>query len=98
MIRRTAMVIPYLLQKTNTYAKLATKTLEITEDNSNENIFKKQPHDMFYKKSVLKYLAHFIVKHLCQSLFSNKVASLSPATLLKRDSGKGIFLRILRNS
>ena len=26
------------------------KTLETTEDNSNENIFKKQPPDVFYKK------------------------------------------------
>ena len=37
------------------------------------------------------YLAKFIGKHLCQTLFFNKVASLRPATLLKRDSGKGVF-------
>ena len=42
------------------------------------------------------YLAKFIGKYLCQRLFFNKVASLRPATLLKRDSGKGFFLRILR--
>ena len=41
MIRRTAMVILYLLQQTNTCS--ATRTLEVTEDNSNENLFKKQP-------------------------------------------------------
>ena len=29
---------------------LATETLEITEDNLNENINKKQPPDEFYKK------------------------------------------------
>ena len=53
MIGRTAMVILYLSQQTNTCSKSATKTLEITEDNSNENLFKKQPPDVFYKKSVL---------------------------------------------
>ena len=52
MIRRTAMVILYLPQQTNTCSKSATKT-EITENNSNENLFKKQPPDVFYKKSVL---------------------------------------------
>ena len=46
------------------------KVLEITEDNSNENIFKKQPPDVLYKKSVHKYLAKFIGKDLCQSHFS----------------------------
>ena len=55
MIRRTAMVILYVPQQTNTCPKLATKTLEITSnlDNSNENLFKKQQLDAFYKKGVL---------------------------------------------
>ena len=48
--------------------------LEITEDNPDENIFKKQPPMVFYKKIVLKYFAKFIANHLCQSLFFNKVA------------------------
>ena len=50
MIRRTAMVILYLPQKTNTCS--ATNILEITEDDSNKDLFKKQPPDVFYKKSV----------------------------------------------
>ena len=33
--------------------------------------------------------------NLCQSLFFNKVTGLRPVILLKRDSGTGIFLRIL---
>ena len=37
------------------------------------------------------YLAKFIGKHLCQSLFFIKVASLRAATLLKRDLGKSVF-------
>ena len=37
-------------------------------------------------------LANFIGKHLCQSVFFNKVASLRPVTLFKRDSGQVGFL------
>ena len=35
------------------------------------------------KKGVLENLAEFTGKHLCQSLFLNKVSGLRPATLLK---------------
>ena len=40
--------------------------------------------EVFYKKSVLRSSAKFTEKHLCQSLFFNKVAGLRPATLLKK--------------
>ena len=36
------------------------------------------------KNGVLKNLAKFIGKHLCQSLFFNKVADVRPVTLLKK--------------
>ena len=36
------------------------------------------------KKGVVKNFIKFIGKHLCQSLFFNKVASLRPATLLEK--------------
>ena len=36
------------------------------------------------KKGVLRNFAMFLGKHLCQSLFFNKVAGLRPATLLKK--------------
>ena len=36
------------------------------------------------KKGVLKNFAKFTGKHLWQSLFYNKVAGLTPATLLKK--------------
>ena len=39
---------------------------------------------MFCKKGVLKNFPKFTVKHLCQSLFFNKVARLRPPTLLKK--------------
>ena len=42
-------------------------------------------HQMYsIKKLVLKNVAKFNGKHLCQSLFLNKVAGLRPATLLKK--------------
>ena len=44
------------------------------------------------KKAVLTNFAKFTGKHLCQSLLFNKVAGLSPVTLLRRDSGTGVFL------
>ena len=67
------MVILNLSQQTNTCWKSATETLEITEDNPNENIFEKQPSELLYKKNVLKYFAKFLEKHLCQSLFLIKL-------------------------
>ena len=36
------------------------------------------------RKGVLRNFAKFTGKHLCQSLFFNKVAGLRPATLLKK--------------
>ena len=41
--------------------------------------------DVFCKKGVLRNLSTFTGKHLCQSLFFDKVAGLSPAALLKKD-------------
>ena len=38
---------------------------------------------MFCKKGVLRIFTKFTGKHLCQRLFSNKIAGLRPATLLK---------------
>ena len=39
---------------------------------------------VFCKKGLLKNFAKFTGKHLCQSLFFNKVAGLRPASLLKK--------------
>ena len=47
------------------------------------------------KKGVLKNFTKFTGKHLCQSLFYNKFAGLSPATLIKKKSDIGVFLRVL---
>ena len=40
--------------------------------------------EVFCKKGALSNFAKFTGKHLCQSLFFNKVAGLRPATLLKK--------------
>ena len=40
--------------------------------------------EVFFKKGVLRNFTKFTGKHLCQSLFFNKVAGLRPATLLKK--------------
>ena len=47
--------------------------------------------EVFCEKFVLKNLAKFTGKHLCWSLFFNKVAGLMSATLLKRDSNTSEF-------
>ena len=56
--------------------------------------------DVFCKKGVLRNFAKFTGKHLCQSLFFNKVAGLSPATLLKKRLWHrcfpGDFVKLLR--
>ena len=52
---------------------------------------------VFCEKGVLRNFAKFTGKHLCQSLFFNKVAGLRPATLIKKRLWHCGFLRILRN-
>ena len=47
-----------------------------------ETIFRSSRPEELCKKGVLENFAKFTGKHLCQSLFSNKVTGLRPATLL----------------
>ena len=99
MIRRTAMVILCLPQQTNTFSKSATKTVETTEDNSNKNIFKKQPPDVFYKKVFLNifFKKSFLSKiHRKTPVPKSLFQSLQPATLLKRHFNTGVFWTVLR--
>ena len=44
------------------------------------------------KKGVLKNFGKFTGKHLCQGAFFNKIAGMSPATLLKKRLWHGVFL------
>ena len=49
-----------------------------------KDTLRKQPPEPFCMKGVLRNLAQFTRKHLCQSLILNKVAGHRPATLLKK--------------
>ena len=42
--------------------------------------FQKQPPEVFYKKGVLRNFVKLTGKHLCQSIFFNKVAGLISGT------------------
>ena len=55
-------------------------------DDGSESLLshRKQPPGVFCRKGVLRNFTKFTGKHLCQSLFFDKVASLRPATLLKK--------------
>ena len=48
--------------------------------------------EVFCKKGVLKIFLKLTGKHLCQSLFFNKVAGLRPETLLKKELLQRCFL------
>ena len=49
------------------------------------------------KKGSLRNFAKFTGKHMCQSLFLIKLQASDLQLCLKRDSGTGVFLLILRN-
>ena len=53
--------------------------------------------EVFCKTGVLRNYAIFTRKHLCLSLFFNKVADWNLQFYKKRDSNTGVFLWILRN-
>ena len=54
--------------------------------------FRSSHSQMFFKVGVLKSYAIFAGKYLRWSLFFKKFQSFRPATLLKRNSSKGVFL------
>ena len=60
-----------------------------------------QSPDLFFKKGMPENFAEFTGKHLCQSLFLNKVPSLSPAILLQKRLWQKCspvkFVKFLRN-
>ena len=51
--------------------------------------FQKQPPEVFCKKGVLRNLTTFTGKHLCQSLFFDKVAG--PCNFLKKETLAQVF-------
>ena len=65
--------------------------------NSKSNIFRSSQRRCSVKKGVLRNFTKFIGKHLCRSLFFDKVAGLRPATLLKKRLWQSCFPVNLRN-
>ena len=56
------------------------------------NVFQKQPPEVFCKKGVLRNFTKFTGKHLCQSLFFNKVTDLRPAcNFIKKETPAQVF-------
>ena len=61
----------------------------------------KQPPEVVYKKSVLRNFAKFIGKHLCQSLFFNKVEGSACNAVKKESLVRGFsceFCKISKNT
>ena len=58
---------------------------------SNSTKIRSSRPEVFCEKGVLRNFAKFTGKHLCQSLFFNKVAGLRPATLLKKETLAQVF-------
>ena len=56
--------------------KFPTFLIARSEQRKTNLIFQKQPSQVFCKKGVLRNIAKFTGKHLCQSLFFIKVAGL----------------------
>ena len=60
-------------------------------------MYQTQPPKAFFKKAyplikaVLKNFAEFTGKHMCRSVFLNKVADLRPETLLKKETLTQVF-------
>ena len=52
--------------------------------NSTVPIIRSSRSQLFFKIGFLKNFAEFIERHLCQSLFLNKITGLKPAILLKK--------------
>ena len=61
------------------------------KSNSNSSNKRSGRPEVFCEKGVLKNSTKFTGKHLCQSLFFNKVAGFKPAILLKMRLWQGCF-------
>ena len=51
----------------------------------------KQPQEVFCKKGILRNLATFTGKHLCQSLLLNKVAGFKACNFIKKETLAQVF-------
>ena len=73
-----------MIQKRNFHLSfLYLDGLYIFQEPNQHHPFRSSRPDMFCKKGILRNFAKSTGKHLCQSLYFNKVAGHKPATLLK---------------
>ena len=63
----------------------------VIQINWRQSLNRGSPPEVFFKKGILRNFAKFTEKLLCQRLFFNKVTSLRPATLLKKESLAQVF-------
>ena len=54
----------------------------------------KQPPEVFYQEGVFKNFTKFTGKHLCWSLFFDKLQAWDLQFYLKWDSSTGVFLKL----
>ena len=66
------------------YLKFLIGERQIYENICRMLLYRSSHLEVFCKKAVARNFAKFTGKYLCQSFFFNKVASLRPATLLKK--------------
>ena len=78
--------IPFIIKRC---LNLTLICIKIKDQNSS---LRSSRPDLFCKKGVLRNLAKFKGKHLCQSRFFNEVAGLRPATSLKKRLWHRCFL------
>ena len=70
--------------ETNSEFVILQKKLILWKSKFLQLFFRSSRPEVFFKKGVLKNFGKFTGKHLCQSLFFNKVAEVRPETLLKK--------------
>ena len=82
-----ALIYPvgiYLFKVNNENTRAICDVLSQSTLSSFHTLLRSSRPEVFCKKGVLKNFEKFTGKHLCHSLFFNKVAGLRPATLLKK--------------
>ena len=79
------------------YETVASKAVEVllkryqSQMDPKISVCRSSPSEVFFKKGVLRNFTKFTRKHLCQSLFFNKVACLRHRDS-KRDPDTGVLL------
>ena len=68
------------------------RNYEVSVLSERRDLYSSSRSEMVFKVDVLKNFVNLTGKHLCQSLFFNKIAVLRAATLLTNIPDTGVFL------